>query len=129
MLRPGRAWSSCRASICTSVLACLLASTHAQAPAWLETLQSGFGHQNAGRWAESVSSYRAAITSGLPAEHQLSVAVNLGLALQNTGALDEALTVYDRVLRVLPTNADTHHNRGNALYQAQPRSPHLAHCR
>ena len=52
------------------------------------------------------------------AEHQLAVAANLGLALQNSGRLDESLSVHDRVLRVLPTNADTHHNRGNALYQA-----------
>ena len=52
------------------------------------------------------------------AEHQLAVAANLGLALQNSGRLDESLSVHDRVLRVLPTNSDTHHNRGNALYQA-----------
>ena len=45
---------------------------------------------------------------------------------QNTGALNEALLIYDKVLRVLPTNADTHHNRGNALYQAARPSPHAA---
>ena len=105
------------------VLVCVL-SARAQAPGWLETVQSGFGHQSAGRWAESVRAYRAAIASGLPAEHQLTVAINLGLALQNTGSLDEALSIYDRVLRVLPTNADTHHNRGNALYQAASPSSH-----
>ena len=84
-----------------AVLVCLLASTHAQAPEWLATAQRGAAQQSAGRWAESVSSYRSAIASGLPAEHQFTVAINLGLALQNTGALDEALNLYDRVLRVL----------------------------
>ena len=40
--------------------------------------------------------------------------------------LNEALLIYDKVLAVLPTNADTHHNRGNALYQAARPSPHAA---
>ena len=112
-------------SSCT-LLVCVLVSTHAQQPAWLEPVQSGFGHQTAGRWVEAVAAYRAAIAAGLPAQHQLTVASNLGLALQNTGALNEALLIYDKVLRVLPTNADTHHNRGNALYQAARPSPHAA---
>jgi tetratricopeptide (TPR) repeat protein len=112
--------SHIRGMLVWSVLA-----SHAQ-PGWLEPVQSGFGHQNAGRWAESVVAYRAAIASGLPAEHQLTVAINLGLALQNTGALNEALLIYDKVLSVLPTNADTHHNRGNALYQAARPSSHAA---
>ena len=112
-------------SSCT-LLVCVLVSTHAQQPAWLEPVQSGFGHQTAGRWVEAVAAYRAAIAAGLPAQHQLTVASNLGLALQNTGALNEALLIYDKVLAVLPTNADTHHNRGNALYQAARPSPHAA---
>ena len=111
-------------SSCT-LLICVLVSTHAQ-PGWLEPVQSGFGHQSAGRWTEAVGAYRAAIASGLPAEHQLTVAINLGLALQNTGSLNEALLIYDKVLSVLPTNADTHHNRGNALYQAARPSSHAA---
>ena len=115
----GTSMSSC------GLLVCVLVCTHAQ-PGWLEPVQSGFGHQTAGRWVEAVGAYRAAIAAGLPAEHQLTVATNLGLALQNTGALDEALLMYDKVLSVLPTNADTHHNRGNALYQAARPPSHVA---
>jgi len=95
----------------------LFASTLAQ-PGWLEPLQRGFQLQQDDRWAEAAPAYREAIAAGLPAQHQLGVASNLALALQNTDRVDEALKIYDRVLAVLPTNADNHHNRGNALYRS-----------
>ena len=59
----------------------LLSSALAQ-PGWLEPVQRGFRLQQTDRWAEAAQAYREAIASGLPAEHQLGVASNLGLSLQ-----------------------------------------------
>jgi len=88
--------------------------------AWLPQVQRGFAAQSAKQWEGAVTAYTAAIESGkVPAEHQLSVATNLGLALQNVDRLDEALSWFDKVLAVHPSNVDAHHNRGNVLYRQQ----------
>mmetsp|Transcript_25376 Transcript_25376/g.80108 ORF Transcript_25376/g.80108 Transcript_25376/m.80108 type:complete len:549 (+) Transcript_25376:2783-4429(+) len=92
----------------------------AEQAAWVPHVQRGFAAQSAGRWQDAVAAYTAAVDSGtVPADHQLSVASNLGLALQNVGQLDEALSWFDKVLRAHPSNADAHHNRGNVLYLQQ----------
>jgi len=41
-----------------------------------------------------------------------------GLSLQKLGRDAEAVASYDRALTLQPSNADNHHNRGNALYSA-----------
>ena len=104
-----------------ALLFSILASAAAQqtAPEWVSLAQRGSSFQAAGKWSEAIESYEAAIATGaVPAAQQLAVATNLGLSLQGLGRLDEALGMFDRVLKASPANADAHHNRGVALHKA-----------
>lgn len=100
----GRWW---RAALAAAALAGVAAQSLSEAAAggWMQLVQQGFAAQSEGRWAEAASAYTSARQSGaIPASHQLPVASNLGLALQKTGRLDEALGIFDKVLYAYPAN-------------------------
>ena len=80
----------------------LTALAQPPSPPWLDAVQRGFQHQAAEQWGEAVVRYRAAIAAGLPAQHQMAVASNLGLALQNSGRGDEAVSYTHLTLPTIP---------------------------
>ena len=96
-------------------------------PAWMAPLQRGFGLQQANRWAEAAEAYAQCVSLSADgpwsSEAQrlqvvTTVGTNYGLSLQKLGRDAEAVASYDRALTLQPSNADNHHNRGNALYSA-----------
>jgi len=81
--------------------------------------------QQSNRWAEAAEAYALCLSLSADgpwrndAQRQQvlsTVGTNYGLSLQKLGKNHEALASYDRALSLQPTNADNHHNRGNALY-------------
>ena len=86
-------------------------------PAWVAPLQKGMQLQQGGRWAEAADAYKEACAHEMPLQQAVAARSNLGLAFQNTEQYERALAAYDDALKLAPTYADGHHNRGNALYK------------
>jgi Flp pilus assembly protein TadD len=68
--------------------------------------------QQTGRPGEALSLVRRAILWQLLAPHYHDA---LGALLQQLGRLAQALAAYDQALRIEPSDAWTHNNRGNVL--------------
>ena len=92
--------------------------------AWLPHLQRGMMMQQREQWADAITAYEEALKLFDPKLHAdaervqfaVSANTNLGLALQNAQRPTDAVTAFDAALAAHPSNADGHHNRGNALY-------------
>jgi tetratricopeptide (TPR) repeat protein len=69
-----------------------------------EALERAFAHDAAGREAEAIPEYRAAIEAGLEDDDLLGALLGLGSSLRNVGELDES----ERVLRQAVTRFPEH---------------------
>jgi tetratricopeptide (TPR) repeat protein len=69
-----------------------------------EAVQRAFAHDSAGREAEAIPEYRAAIDAGLDDDELLGAMLGLGSSLRNMNELEES----ERVLRAAVTRFPDH---------------------
>lgn len=69
-----------------------------------EALERAFAHDTAGREAEAIPEYRAAIEGGLEDDDLLGALLGLGSSLRNVGELEES----ERILRQAVTRFPDH---------------------
>lgn len=73
----------------------------------------GLGLASKGRFADAVLYYRVSLTT----MDEISTRISLGDALVGLGRFQEAVTEYEKVLRIQSQNAGVHNNLGVALSQ------------